>query len=103
MLSLACLVRLLICMKWDFVVGLLICFLCVDAAFFGAVVFVLRPVAGLLGRAAAFRGLVCFSKAAALFVVCGCHFLSLRSWILFRACHWPAWSAVFVKLDFLIF
>ena len=62
--------------------------------FFGAAVFVSGPVAGLLGRAAAFRVLV-FSKAADLFVVCGCHFLLLRSWILLRACHWPAWSAVF--------
>ena len=95
MLSLACLVRLLIFVKWDVCSRASNLLFVRGCRFFGAVVFVSGPVAGLLGRAAAFRGLVFFSKAAALFVVCGCHFLLLRSWILFRACHWPAWSAVF--------
>ena len=38
-LSLACLVGLLLFLKWDFLIGLLVCLLCVAASFFCAVVF----------------------------------------------------------------
>ena len=53
-LSLACLVVLLLFLKWVFSIGLLVCLLCVAASLFCAGGFCSGPVAGLLGRPAAF-------------------------------------------------
>ena len=52
-LSLACLVGLLLFLKWDFSMGLLVCLLSLAAIFFGEGGFCSGPVTGLLGRPAA--------------------------------------------------
>ena len=73
-LSLACLVGLLLFLKWDFCMGLLACLLCVAASFFVQVDF----VQGLL--------LACL---VGLLVVCGCQcFFGAVGFC--RACHRPS-------------
>ena len=52
------------------------------------------PVAGLLGPAAALREAIFFRRASSLLVLCGCRvFLVVVQLVLFKACHWLAWSA----------
>ena len=90
-LSLACLVGLLLFLKWDFSMGLLVCLLSLAAIFFGEGGFFqglsLACLVGLLlflKLDLSVGLLVCLLSLAAIFFV---------KVDFFRACHWPAWSA----------